>query len=58
MRRSTVDDDIERLIEAMDPDPTVRESIRAQLRRQVGVDTGYVRLDDGRIVPEGERVET
>jgi hypothetical protein len=53
-----MDADIEALIEAMDPDPTVREAIRAHLRRQVGVDTGFVRLDAGRIVPEGERVES
>jgi hypothetical protein len=52
-----MDADIEELIDRMDPDPTVREAIRAHLRRQVGVDHGYLRLDDGRIVPEGERVE-
>ena len=51
------DVDIEALIDKMDDDPKVRRAIRAHLFRQLGVERGHVRLDDGRIVREGEEPE-
>ena len=46
--------EVEEKIRAMDPDEKVRAAIRAHLIRQAGVARGYVRLDDGSIVKEGE----
>jgi hypothetical protein len=51
------DVDIESLIEKMDPDPKVRRAIRAHLFKQLYVELGWVRLDDGTLVREGHDAE-
>lgn len=52
-----MDADIEDLINRMDPDETIRDRIREHLRRQRGVRKGFVRLDNGTEVAEGEEPE-
>jgi hypothetical protein len=48
---------VDELIDRMDPHEQVRAAIRLHLLRQRGVPAGRVRLDDGRIVREGEAPE-
>ena len=49
-------DDVERVLR-WDPRPGDAARIREHLDRQVGVDPGSVRLDDGRLVREGSDAE-
>jgi hypothetical protein len=47
-------DEVEKLIERMDPDNKVRAAIRKHLLAQHGVPQGHVKLDTGHIVSIGE----
>jgi hypothetical protein len=49
-----MDTDIEQLVDRMDPDPQVRRAILHHLLQQLRARDGFVLLDDGRLVPEGE----
>lgn len=53
----TLTAEVHALVEKMDKDPKVRDAIRAHLRRQRGVEYGFVKLDDERVVRIGEEAE-